>query len=47
MDQVLSIRVSFLPHREDNILELETLLSLVLNFGNIYIGNHIVFPAKV
>ena len=38
MDQALGLRSSLLPHREDSIPDLETMLALVLNFEYFYIG---------
>ena len=37
MDQELGLRGSLLPHREDSIPELESLLAPVLNFEDFYI----------
>ena len=47
IDQALGLRGSLLPHREDSIPELEPLLALVVNFGNLYIDSYTVCPAKV
>ena len=47
MDQALGLRGSLLPHREDNIPELEPMLVPVLNFEYFHIGIYTNSPAKV